>query len=124
MSEWWWLAVAPVALAASAALGALLVERLLARVSSDVATAGLLSGGRWIGVLERLAVTGAVMAGVPEAVAVVTAVKGLGRYPELRGGHGEEGSAAAERFIIGTLASFFWAGLWGLGARWLMVTIA
>lgn len=123
MSEWWWLAVAPVALAASAVGGAVLVERLLARVSTNGAASGLLKGGRWIGVLERLAVTGAVMAGVPEAVAVVTAIKGLGRYPELRGGHGEEGSAAAERFIIGTLASFFWAGLLGLGARWLMLGI-
>ena len=39
----------------------------------------------------------------PEAIAIVLAVKGLGRYPELR----EPG--AAEQFIIGTLASVLWA---------------
>jgi hypothetical protein len=63
----------------------------------------LLGGGAWIGGLERVAVTAALLAGWPEATAVVLAVKGLGRYPELRA------PAAAERFIIGTLASVLWA---------------
>jgi hypothetical protein len=56
-----------------------------------------------IGALERLAVFACVLALSPEGVAVVLAVKGLGRYPELR--H----PGAAERFIIGTLTSLLWA---------------
>lgn len=63
----------------------------------------VLHGGAWIGVLERLAVTATLLVGWPEGVAVVLAVKGLGRYPELRA------PAAAERFIIGTFGSVLWA---------------
>jgi hypothetical protein len=63
----------------------------------------LLRGGAWIGVLERAAVTGTLLAGWPEGLAVVLAVKGLGRFDELRT------PAAAERFIVGTLASALWA---------------
>jgi hypothetical protein len=63
----------------------------------------VLRGGAWIGALERLAVTGAVLGGWPEAIALVLVLKGLGRYPELRA------PAAAERFILGTLASVLWA---------------
>ena len=53
--------------------------------------------------LERAAVAGTLLAGWPEGLAVVLAVKGLGRYAELRA------PAAAERFIVGTLASALWA---------------
>jgi hypothetical protein len=64
----------------------------------------ILRGGAWIGVLERAAVAGTLLAGWPEGLAVVLAVKGLGRYNELR-----TTPAAAERFIIGSLASVLWA---------------
>jgi hypothetical protein len=64
----------------------------------------LLRGGAWIGVLERAALTGTLLAGWPEGLAVVLAVKGLGRFDELR-----QTPAAAERFIVGTLASALWA---------------
>ena len=71
----------------------------------------VLRGGTWIGLLERLAVTGALLAGQPSAVAIVVAVKGLGRYPELR-----EHPGSSERFVIGTLASLLWAAaVGGLG---------
>jgi hypothetical protein len=63
----------------------------------------LLRGGAWIGVLERAALTGTLLVGWPEGLAVVLAVKGLGRFAELRS------PAAAERFIVGTLASALWA---------------
>jgi hypothetical protein len=63
----------------------------------------ILRGGAWIGVLERAAVAGTLLAGSAEGLVVVIAVKGLGRYSELRN------SAAAERFIVGTLASGVWA---------------
>ncbi|MCU1431577.1 MAG: hypothetical protein JWP95_682 [Actinotalea sp.] len=74
-----------------------------------------LRGGTWIGVLERLAVTGAMMADYPSAIAFVIAVKGLGRYPELR-----ENPGASERFVIGTLASMLWAVAVGALARHLL----
>jgi hypothetical protein len=63
----------------------------------------VLRGGAWVGVLERGAVAVTLLAGWPEGLAVLVAVKGLGRYAELRA------PAAAERFIIGTLASVLWA---------------
>lgn len=75
----------------------------------------VLRGGTWIGVLERLAVTGSLLAGVPEGVAIVVAVKGLGRYPELR-----ENPGASERFVIGTLASLLWSAVVGLVAARLL----
>ncbi|MFP5371395.1 MAG: hypothetical protein ACLGI3_11700 [Actinomycetes bacterium] len=63
----------------------------------------VLRGGTWIGLLERAAIGAALLAGSAEGLVVVAAVKGLGRYAELRA------PAAAERFIIGTLASALWA---------------
>jgi hypothetical protein len=64
----------------------------------------ILRGGAWIGALERAAVAVTLLAGSAEALAVVIAIKGLGRFAELRA------PAAAERFIVGTLASGLWAG--------------
>jgi hypothetical protein len=63
----------------------------------------ILRGGAWIGFLERAAVAATLLAGSAEGLVVVLAVKGLGRYAELRA------PAAAERFIVGTLASALWA---------------
>ncbi|WP_225754496.1 hypothetical protein [Actinotalea sp. Marseille-Q4924] len=76
----------------------------------------VLRGGTWIGILERLAVTGTLALGYPEGVAFVIAVKGLGRYPELR-----EHPGLSERFVIGTLASLAWAAALGAAARALVV---
>ncbi|MFZ2526702.1 MAG: hypothetical protein WAX14_03455 [Rhodococcus sp. (in: high G+C Gram-positive bacteria)] len=64
---------------------------------------GPLRGGRVIGILERAAVAAAVLAGWPEGIAIVLAVKGLARYPELRE------PQASEQFIIGTATSVLWA---------------
>jgi hypothetical protein len=63
----------------------------------------VLRGGAWIGVLERTGIASTLLAGWPEGLAVVLAVKGLGRYSEL----GQSG--AAERFILGTFSSVLWA---------------
>ena len=63
----------------------------------------VLRGGLTIGVLERVASAGAIVAGFPEALAIVVAVKGVGRFTEL------EAPEARERFIIGTFASLIWA---------------
>ena len=42
------------------------------------------------------------------------ALKGLGRYPELRAAEAASAPAPAERFIIGTFVSVLWA----LRVRW------
>jgi hypothetical protein len=108
-----WVAelAATLAVVAAAAAGGPVATALLRLAENRDAKPGapspadptLLHGGAWIGVLERLAVAGTVLAGWPEGVAVVLAVKGLGRYPELRE------PAAAERFIVGTFGSVLWA---------------
>ncbi len=69
-------------------------------------TGEVLRGGAWIGALERLGIYVALVAGWGPGLAIVLAVKGLGRYPELRS---QEDSGAAERFIIGTFTSVLWA---------------
>jgi hypothetical protein len=66
----------------------------------------ILRGGAWIGALERLGVYVALLAGWAPGLAIVLAVKGLGRYPELRN---EDNTGVAERFIIGTFTSVLWA---------------
>jgi hypothetical protein len=66
----------------------------------------VLRGGAWIGALERLGVYVALVAGWAPGLAIVLAVKGLGRYPELRS---QEDTGVAERFIIGTFTSVLWA---------------
>lgn len=63
----------------------------------------VLRGGTAIGILERAAVAGVILAGFPEGLAVVIAIKGVGRFTEL------DEAATRERFIIGTFASIIWA---------------
>lgn len=63
----------------------------------------VMRGGTTIGYLERVAVALGIIAGYPEAIAVVVALKGIGRFSELAA------AEARERFIIGTLASLVWA---------------
>lgn len=87
----------------------------------------VLRGGAWIGAFERAAVFATLAAGWPEGLAVVLALKGLGRYSELRadaspadggarsagGGGGQAPRPAtggvAERFLVGSFASMLWA---------------
>ncbi len=71
--------------------------------NDEVDAQPVLRGGAWIGVLERLAVAVTLVMGWPEGLAIILAVKALGRYSEL----GKSG--AAERFILGTLSSQLWA---------------
>lgn len=72
--------------------------------SADAGHQRILRGGAIIGVLERLGVSVAILTGQPVAIAYIVAVKGLGRFAELK-----ETPVAAERFIIGTLTSLLWA---------------
>lgn len=69
-----------------------------------VSSQRILRGGAIIGVLERLGVCLAILTNQPVAIAYIVAVKGLGRFAELK-----ETPVAAERFIIGTLTSMLWA---------------
>ena len=75
------------------------------------APGSVLRGGAWIGYLERAAVAATILSGFPEGLALVLAVKGVGRYPELReaGRDGGHRADAPEEFIIGTIASVLWA---------------
>ncbi|MBB3022464.1 hypothetical protein M3A96_03015 [Helcobacillus massiliensis] len=103
------------AFGAATLLGNLIVRRLLSRITTSTppsAPRDLLSrerdlpGGRWIGTLERLGIYACIVAGFPVGIGFVLAIKGLGRYPELRA---QDEPAIGELFIIGTLASALWA---------------
>lgn len=113
-----WVAV----LSLSVGAGAWLVPWVLRHTEKEprieAEAMAVLRGGQWIGLLERLAVTCSVLAGQPEGVAIVVAVKGLGRYPELK-----EHPVASERFVVGTLASLVWAALLGLLGRALVLVL-
>lgn len=118
------LGIIVLALLLSGGAGVPLVGLLLRAALKETGTPGptpqselpqpeLLRGGTWIGVLERLAVTAAVLAGQYALIAVVVAVKGFGRFDQLRGN-----PAASEKFVVGTLASLLWAAAIGAGAAW------
>lgn len=87
--------------------GIIVAERPTAEEQRHGVVAGprreVLRGGLTIGILERIGSAGAIIAGFPEALAIVVAVKGVGRFTEL------EAPEARERFIIGTFASLIWA---------------
>lgn len=70
---------------------------------ASLATPDLLRGGAVVGLLERACVLALLLIGFSEGIAIVLGVKGVGRFGDLRS------SPASERFIIGTLASVFWA---------------
>jgi hypothetical protein len=97
-------AAATAAAAAAAAAAAQALDPNAPPAPDPTATAAeVLRGGATIGVLERGAICVSVLLGWPEGIAVVLAVKGLGRYPELRS------PGTSERFIIGTFASVLWS---------------
>ncbi len=88
--------------------GGILVE-LMADAAASGSSPGaprqeeILRGGTTIGYLERLAAALSIIVGFPAAIAVIVALKGVGRFTELAT------PAARERFIVGTLASLLWA---------------
>lgn len=75
---------------------------------------GTMRGGAMIGVLERAATIVALASGQPGAIAVVVAVKAIGRFGEL------DGPVMRERFLVGSLASISTSAAWGLVARLLV----
>ncbi|NQD40153.1 hypothetical protein [Glutamicibacter halophytocola] len=91
-----------------------LVFKLAAKNDSEInqeeSDPSPLRGGLWIGLLERAAIVSTLWAGWPEGIAIVLAVKGLGRFSELKD------HRAAEQFILGTFSSsLVAAGSYGLG---------
>ena len=77
------------------------------------AAAVVLRGGQTIGLLERTAAFLTLVAGYPEGLLGIIALKGLGRFAELRT-HTE---GAAERFIIGSFTSLLFASTLAAAAR-------
>ena len=110
-APWSWFAVGLAAAAALLSGGAVTLSVLaLADTTSRPGAARvqrtILRGGTWIGALERLAMTATLVAGWPEGMAGIVAVKALARYPELKAA---QNTGAIERFIIGTFTSLGWA---------------
>jgi hypothetical protein len=89
-----------------------LVDRGNTRAQSTQKAGEVLRGGALIGALERGAIYAALVAGWPEGLAIVLAIKGLARYPELRSPDQPASvtpQAVAERFIIGSFTSVLWS---------------
>ncbi len=119
-----------IAFGALTLIGNPIVRRLLSRIDTRPTPTGPLlmvekelPGGRWIGALERIGIYASIVAGFPAGIGLVLAVKGLGRYPELRN---RDNPRIGELFIIGTLASSLvaaaCAGL-GIGVSALLVAL-
>ena len=89
-----------------------LVDRKNTKAQSTQRAGEVLRGGALIGALERGAIYASMVAGWPEGLAVVLAIKGLARYPELKSPDQPASvtpQAVAERFIIGTFTSVLWS---------------
>jgi hypothetical protein len=97
-----------VAVLVSAALGGGLLARAGLQWAGMSKIAGTLPASAWIGVVERLTLTLALLLSLPEIAALVIAVKALGQYAETSGSATPENHAAAAR-ILGTLLSLAWA---------------
>ena len=98
----WVLTVADGGRSAEGPRGGILVE-LMGEPPAPPRQEEILRGGTTIGYLERLAAALGIVAGFPAVIAVLVALKGIGRFTELAT------PAARERFIVGTLASLLWA---------------
>lgn len=116
--EWLGWSIAAVVGIAVVLGGVPVIERALKKIdpAGEGTGHGTPRGGRWIGVLERAWVYIAIVVGSPTALAVLVAIKGLGRFGDLRDGD----TAFAERFIIGTLISMGSAALVALVVRYLL----
>ena len=95
-----------VAFAAAAVASATLSGGIVSLAVLDVAFPSSkldgLPGAQWIGFIERLSFTLALLLGLAEVAAVVLAVKALGQYA------GANNTLPATR-VVGTLASITWA---------------
>lgn len=76
---------------------------------------GLRNAGRAIGILERGLIFIAILVGLEALVGFVVAAKALLRLPEARERASRE---LSEYYLVGTLASVFWAVMVSLLTRW------
>ena len=74
----------------------------------------VLRGGIVIVALERIASTISVVVGFPEGLAIIVAIKSVGRITDKK--HQE----TWQRFVIGTLVSLTWASVTGLAIRFII----
>lgn len=81
-------------------------------------TREVMRGGTLIGILERTIITTAMFFGAEAIVVVALAIKGLGRYPELKAA-----PEVSERFIIGTFVSVATAIIIGLLGRHILFAL-
>jgi hypothetical protein len=94
--------------------GGIVVKVVLRLAGHPQAIVDDLPASAWIGVVERFAMTFALVLGRAEIAAVIIAVKALGTYSAGAGG-GDHGAASADRNrmasvrVLGTLTSVTWA---------------
>ena len=81
------------------------------RASEAERLPGLRNAGRLIGWLERTLLYGLILAGAPDAAAVVIAAKSIARFPAF------SDERFAEYYLIGTLLSFLTAAGIGVAVR-------
>lgn len=86
----------------------------LAEIMSTEATRSLKNAGRWIGLLERTLVYGALCAGRPDAILIVVTIKSIARFPQFKT------EAFAEYYLVGTLLSLLAALTVGATVRVLL----
>ena len=103
------------ALVVSCLLGWPVIASVLGRIPNEDKGESVLRGGTYIGLLERAATTGSILAGQPALIAIVVAIKGFGRFDQLKGN-----PVASEKFTIGTLLSLTWATAVGALGAWLI----
>ena len=97
--------------------GAVMVERWVEPFAAQLGEKrpGLARAGRMIGLFERAIIFIAMVLRIEALVGFVVAAKAILRLPEAReAGHRE----LAEYYLVGSLASVFWAVLLGVLTRW------
>jgi hypothetical protein len=79
--------------------------------------AGLLDGGRIIGICERLLVLSFVLSATPQAIGLLVTAKSIFRFEDVTG---ESKRKHSEYVIIGTLVSFAYAVTVSYGIKWML----
>ena len=79
--------------------------------------AGLMEGGRIIGLCERLLIFSFVLANTPSAIGLLATAKSIFRFGDVSGDGKRKHS---EYVIIGTLVSFAYSVVLSYGIKWLL----
>ena len=100
-------AITMIGMAAAVLAGSPFVQSVLAVSSLEDAAESALPAGQWIGYVERLGYTGALLLGLTEVAAVLVGVKALGQYAAANQRSATNTVGAAR--VVGTLSSVIWA---------------